>query len=71
MHDAGLPMDRAFSVLIDQVDNEAVTAMLTTMQGDIRAGLPLSEALTKYPKEFPTLHEALAKAGAVSKQHSR
>jgi type II secretion system protein F len=66
--DAGLPMDRAFSVLIEQTDNEAVRAMLHVMQGDIRAGQPLSEALTKFPREFPSLFANMVRAGEVSGQ---
>ncbi|MCS6776310.1 MAG: type II secretion system F family protein [Chloroherpetonaceae bacterium] len=66
--DAGLPMDRAFSVLIDQTDSEALRAMLATMQADIRAGQPLSEALAKFPREFPPLYSNMVRAGEVSGQ---
>jgi len=66
--DAGLPMDRAFSVLIDQTDNPPLQAMLTTMQGEIRAGQALSDALTKYPREFPPLFANMVRAGEVSGQ---
>jgi type II secretory pathway component PulF len=66
--DAGLPMDRAFSVLIDQTDSEAVRAMLGVMQGDIRAGQPLSEALARYPREFPAIYTNMVRAGEVSGQ---
>jgi type II secretion system protein F len=66
--DAGLPMDRAFSVLIDQTDSAAVRAMLTVMQGDIRAGQPLSDALAKFPREFPDLYANMVRAGEVSGQ---
>lgn len=66
--DAGLPMDRAFSVLIDQSDQENLSAMLTVMQGDIRAGQPLSETLKKFPREFPDLYTNMVRAGEVSGQ---
>jgi type II secretion system protein F len=66
--DAGLPMDRAFSVLIDQTDVPALKAMLTIMQGDIRAGQPLSDALQKFPREFPKLYGNMVRAGEVSGQ---
>lgn len=66
--DAGLPMDRAFSVLIDQTDVEELKAMLQVMQGDIRAGQPLSEALLKFPREFPKLYANMIRAGEVSGQ---
>ncbi len=68
--DAGLPMDRAFSVLLDQTDGGGLRAMLTAMQGDIRAGQPLSTALAKYPKEFPPLYSNMVRAGEVSGQLS-
>lgn len=66
--DAGLPMDRAFSVMIDQTDQANVSAMLSAMQGDIRAGQPLSDALRKYPREFPNLFTNMVHAGEVSGQ---
>src|SRR5579871_4870587 len=66
--DAGLPMDRAFSVLIDQTENAPLKAMMAVMQADIRAGQPLSEALRKFPREFPTLYANMVRAGEVSGQ---
>jgi type II secretion system protein G len=66
--DAGLPMDRAFSVLIDQTDSTPLKALLGTMQGDIRAGQPLSDALEKFPREFPKLYANMVRAGEVSGQ---
>jgi type II secretion system protein F len=68
--DAGLPMDRAFSVLIDQTDNAAMRTMMSAMQGDIRAGQPLSDALRKFPNEFPNLYCNMVHAGEVSGQLS-
>ena len=66
--DAGLPMDRAFSVLIDQTESESLRAMLTVMQGDIRAGSPLSDALKKFPKDFTPLYCNMVHSGEVSGQ---
>lgn len=66
--DAGLPMDRAFSTLIDQMESEAIRPILQAMQGDIRAGHPLSEALSKYPREFSELYVNMVRAGEVSGQ---
>src|SRR5689334_3174935 len=36
--DAGLPIDRALTVLVEQTDNEALQVMLKKLQADIRAG---------------------------------
>jgi type II secretion system protein F len=66
--DAGLPIDRAFSVLIQQIDHPGMREMMTTMQGEIRAGQPLSDALRKFPREFPPLYANMIKAGEVSGQ---
>ncbi len=66
--DAGLPIDRALTVLKEQTDNSAVEAMVTQLQGDIRAGKPLSEALQAYPREFPVLYGNMIHAGEVSGQ---
>ncbi len=66
--DAGLPMDRAFSVLIDQTESDVLRSMLTQMQGDIRAGSPLSDALRKFPKDFTPLYCNMVHSGEVSGQ---
>lgn len=66
--EAGLPMDRCFSVLIDQTDSDSMRAMLVAMQGEIRAGQPLSETLKKYPREFTMLFANMVHAGEVSGQ---
>ncbi len=64
--DAGLPMDRAFSVLIEQTDGGSFQNLLSAMQGDIRAGQSLSDALNKFPREFPPLYANMVRAGEVS-----
>jgi type II secretion system protein F len=66
--DAGLPIDRAMSVLIEQTESEQLREMLRTMQGDIRAGNPLSDALRKFPREFSGLYCNMVHAGEVSGQ---
>lgn len=66
--DAGLPMDRAFSVLIDQTESDLLREMLSRMQGEIRAGQPLSEALKKFPREFPALYVNMVRSGEISGQ---
>lgn len=66
--DAGLPMDRGFSVLIDQMEGNTLKSLLTSMQSDIRAGQPLSSALSKFPRSFPNLYINMVKAGELSGQ---
>src|SRR5688572_32786335 len=66
--DAGLPIDRALSVLIEQNDNAALISMIQRIQGDVRAGKPLSEALRAFPHNFPPLYANMIHAGEVSGQ---
>src|SRR5204863_491939 len=42
--------------------------MIESIQGDVRAGKPLSESLRKFPREFPTLYANMIQAGEVSGQ---
>ena len=66
--DAGLPIDRALTVLIEQSDNGPLVSMIQRIQGDVRAGKPLSEALRSFPREFPPLYANMIHAGEVSGQ---
>lgn len=66
--DAGLPIDRALSVLIEQTDSPAMASMLRAVQGDVRAGQAFSDALRKFPREFPPLYANMIHAGEVAGQ---
>ncbi len=66
--DAGLPMDRALTVLIEQSDSEGLIGMVKRLQGEIRAGQPLSAALGLYPQAFPPLYANMIRAGEISGQ---
>ncbi len=68
MLDAGMPIDRALSVLIEQMEQEGMRNLLTAAQKEVRAGQPLSEALRKYPRQFPSLYVNMIRAGEVSGQ---
>ena len=66
--DAGLPIDRALSVLIEQTDSQGMQNMLRGVQHDVRAGQTLSDALRKFPREFPPLYANMIHAGEVAGQ---
>ena len=68
LFDAGLPIDRALTVLIEQSDSDELRAMLRHMQAAIRAGKPFSDALRAFPREFPPLYANMIRAGEVSGQ---
>lgn len=63
---AGLPLDRALTVLIRQTASAGLKARLTQVQEDVRAGQSLSEALGRFPREFPRLYVNMVHAGEVT-----
>ncbi len=65
---AGLPIDRALSVLIEQSDNAALASVLGDVQREIRSGRSLSEALAAYPRYFSPMYTNMLRAGEVSGQ---
>ena len=60
---AGLPLMRAISVLIDQTNDAGLRAALTSVQSDVESGLSFSAALAKYPNAFPPLMVTLVRVG--------
>jgi type II secretion system protein F len=65
---AGLPIDRALSVLIEQSDNAALASMLVEVQREIRGGRSLSETLAAYPRHFSPMYTNMLRAGEMSGQ---
>jgi len=65
---AGLPLDRALEVAGEQSGNEMLTTVIEEAVRDVHAGLPISEALAKHPKLFPTVFTMTLKAGEASGQ---
>jgi len=65
---AGLVVDRAFSVLIEQAPHPKAQEVFTGIQNELRYGKPLSEALESSPQGFPPLYINMVRAGEVSGQ---
>jgi len=65
---AGLPLDRALTVLIKQSQSVALQTRLKRVQEEVRAGKPLSEALAQYPRDFPQLYINMVHAGETAGQ---
>jgi type II secretion system protein F len=65
---AGLPLDRALTVLIRQSPSAGMRQRLQRVQEEVRAGKPLSEALSHYPREFPRLYVNMVRAGETAGQ---
>jgi len=60
---AGLPLMRSLSVLVEQTEDASLRSALTAVHADLEAGLSFSAALAKQPHAFPPLMVNLVKVG--------
>ncbi len=60
---AGLPLDRSLTNIIDQTENEYLKKALIQIKSDVVEGEKLSEALKKHPAIFPPLYHNLISVG--------
>ena len=60
---AGLPLDRALSVLSGLTEKAELKATVGQILRAVQQGKSLAEALTAYPKIFPPLYINMVKAG--------
>lgn len=65
---AGLPLDRTLQVIAEQSENAALSYVAEQALEDVRAGSPVSDALSKHPKFFPSVYAQTLKAGEASGQ---
>jgi type IV pilus assembly protein PilC len=63
---AGLPILRAWDLLIERTRRPVFLTTLQTIREDIRNGVSLSGALARHPQLFPELYVATIKAGEYS-----
>ena len=68
---AGLPLDRALMVAGEQSENATLRAVTDEAIRDVRAGIPVSDALGKYPRLFPIVFTMTLRAGEASGQFSQ
>lgn len=67
---AGLPLDRVLQVVAEQSESGTLSDIAEQALGDVRGGLPVSEALAKHPKLFPDVFTQTLRAGEASGQFS-
>ncbi|MCC6442560.1 MAG: type II secretion system F family protein [Armatimonadetes bacterium] len=65
---AGLVVDRAFTVLIEQAPHARAREIFESIQTDLRSGKPLSESLASSDQGFPPLYVNMVRAGEISGQ---
>ena len=63
---AGLPLDRALALAIENVEPESARAPFVAMLEDVREGLPLSQAMAKRAALSPPTAQAMAEAGEAN-----
>lgn len=66
MVSSGLVLSEAVDILEDQQTNKTLKTALYDISQNIKGGLTLAQALSKYPDIFPNLYVNLVKAGEVS-----
>jgi general secretion pathway protein F len=64
--DAGLTIEQALNVLIEQAEAGRVRDVLAAVRSEILAGAPLSVALGRHPRVFPELYRTIVRAGEES-----
>ena len=62
---AGLSLLRALVILADQTENKKLAEVLGKVSHDVEIGSSLSDAMAKYPIEFPPLMVNMVKAGEI------
>ena len=60
---AGLPMDKALSILIDVMENDRLKTCLNEVLKNIKSGSRLSDALGEYPDIFSGIYVNMVMAG--------
>lgn len=63
---AGLPLDRALAIAVENVEQPALRARLADVLAAVREGRPLSAALVAHPDLFPSLAPAMTEAGEAN-----
>jgi len=66
MLSAGLSISRALSVIERQSSNKSLKAIATGLSEEVRKGASFHQSLTTYPRVFPEIFVAMARAGEES-----
>lgn len=63
---AGLPLDRAFELLVGLAETGPMATLLQDLRDRVRGGKALSQALAEHPKHFDRLFVNMVRAGEAS-----
>jgi type II secretory pathway component PulF len=60
---AGVPITRGLSILRRESSNPAARAQWSAIYDDVSGGMPLAEAMARWPRSFPGVYVAMVHAG--------
>ncbi len=63
--EAGLPLLRALEVLQEQTENRKMTDVVSGLVEGVKAGVPLSQSMEKFPKVFNPMTSSMIRAGEI------
>jgi general secretion pathway protein F len=63
---AGVPLVESVAALTEQVENQQLVRILTTVRESLNAGTSFAKSLEAHPKTFPTLYTNMIAAGEAS-----
>jgi type IV pilus assembly protein PilC len=66
MISSGVSLLRSMTILSEQNENPLFKTILEGVKSDLTSGIPLSSAMSKYPKQFNKLYVSMVKAGEAS-----
>ena len=65
MVNAGLTLVSSLDILIEQVENKALSKVIKVVKSDVEAGSTLADAFTKHPLVFSELNISMIRAGEI------
>lgn len=69
--EAGLPLEHAFSALLEQAERTYVRDLIASIRAEVMAGLALSHVLKQHPRDFADIYTALVASGEQIGQLAR
>lgn len=61
--DAGFPLERSLSILSELAEKEKLKALMKDIISQVRSGKSFSDALSRFPSNFPLFYVNMVKAG--------
>lgn len=69
--DAGLPLERALGMLVEEASHTRRRAVIATLRAEVNSGSSLAKALAEMPREFDLTYRAVIAAGEQSGELAR